>query len=244
MTGSQQRRVAERVAVVTGASSGVGRAVALALAVDGAAVHAVARDGDRLQALVEEAAGRGGDVTAHPLDLAGPGASEQLAAAVGSVDLLVHCAGVIALGPFEATTDDELRRQWIVNVEVPFAVTRGLLPTLRRSGGDVVFVNSTAGRRANAGAVAYATTKGALRSMADGLREEVNADGIRVLTVYLGRTATPMQAEIHSHEGRHYRPDDLVQPDDVAELIVGAVSLTRSAELTELSVRPARKPSP
>ena len=88
---------------------------------------------------------------------------------------------------------------------------------------------------------AYASTKHALRAIADSLREEVNETGVRVLSVYLGRTASPMQAAIHAAEGKQYRPADLLQPSDVAAMILAALALPRTAEVTELSVRPMRK---
>jgi NADP-dependent 3-hydroxy acid dehydrogenase YdfG len=229
-------RLAGRAAVVTGASSGVGRAVVLALAAEGVRVHGIGRDPDRLRQLGER-------VETHVVDLRRRHEIEAFAQAIGDVDTVVHCAGTIAMASVDDTTGDDLRDQLLTNVEGPFNLTRAVLPRLRRSGGDVVFVNSSAGLRANAGAVAYAASKGALRSLADGLRDEVNADGIRVLSLFLGRTATPMQEAVHAGEGRRYDPDSMIQPDDVAELVVTALALPRTAEVTELSVRPARKPT-
>jgi NADP-dependent 3-hydroxy acid dehydrogenase YdfG len=106
----------------------------------------------------------------------------------------------------------------------------------------VVFINSTAGLVARAGVAQYAATKHALRAMADSLREEVNADGVRVLSVFLGRTATPLQAALHEREGRRYRPERLVQPADVASLVVHALTLPRTAEVTDLTIRPLSPP--
>jgi NADP-dependent 3-hydroxy acid dehydrogenase YdfG len=86
-------------------------------------------------------------------------------------------------------------------------------------------------------------TKHALKALADGLRHEVNAEGVRVLSVYMGRTATPMQREVHVSEGVDYRPLELLQPDDVAEAILSALTLPRTAEVTDIYVRPMRKTS-
>jgi NADP-dependent 3-hydroxy acid dehydrogenase YdfG len=80
-----------------------------------------------------------------------------------------------------------------------------------------------------------------LKALADSLRQEVNADGIRVLTVFLGRTATPIQEAIHRREGRTYLPEQLLQPDDVAAVVLNALTLPATAEVTELSIRPHRK---
>ena len=87
----------------------------------------------------------------------------------------------------------------------------------------------------------YAATQHALRALAESLREEVNAAGVRVLNVFLGRTATPRQASIYQSQGWTYQPELLVQPDDVASIVVGALTLSRTAEVTELTIRPAIK---
>jgi NADP-dependent 3-hydroxy acid dehydrogenase YdfG len=88
----------------------------------------------------------------------------------------------------------------------------------------------------------YAATKHALKAIADSLREEVNAEGLRVLSVYPGRTASPMQAAVHEMEGRAYHPERLMQPEDVAAVVINALSLPRSAEVTDIYIRPLLKP--
>jgi NADP-dependent 3-hydroxy acid dehydrogenase YdfG len=87
----------------------------------------------------------------------------------------------------------------------------------------------------------YGAMKHALKAIADSLRAEVNPKGIRVLSVYLGRTATPMQADIHREEGKIYRPEALLQPCDVASTIIHAITLPRTAEITDISIRPMKK---
>jgi NADP-dependent 3-hydroxy acid dehydrogenase YdfG len=87
----------------------------------------------------------------------------------------------------------------------------------------------------------YAATKHALRAVADSLRAEVNPAGVRVLSVFLGRTATPMQATVHQMEGRAYRPELLIQPQDVATLVLNTLSLPRTAEVTDIHLRPMIK---
>jgi NADP-dependent 3-hydroxy acid dehydrogenase YdfG len=88
----------------------------------------------------------------------------------------------------------------------------------------------------------YSATKHALKAIADSLREEVNAEGVRVVSVYPGRTATPMQAEVHELEGKPYKPERLMQPADVAEVVLTALTLPRTTEVTDLMVRPMAKP--
>jgi short-subunit dehydrogenase len=103
--------------------------------------------------------------------------------------------------------------------------------------GQIVFVNSTAGLRAEANASQYASTKHALKAVADSLREEVNAAGVRVMSLFLGRTASPMQAGVHEMEHRKYSPELLMQPEDVAAVVINALTLPRTAEVTEVSMR-------
>ena len=102
-------------------------------------------------------------------------------------------------------------------------------------------MNSSAGKRARRGIGGYAATKFELRALADSLRDEVNARGIRVLSVYPGRTATPEMERICEQEGREYNPDILLQPQEIAGAIVNALNLPNSAEITDVAIRPTRK---
>ena len=90
------------------------------------------------------------------------------------------------------------------------------------------------------GDAAYAASKTALKAVTDSLRSEVNADGIRVLSVYPGRTASAMQEALYKQEGRIYEPEKMLQPEDVAETVVSALSLKRTAEITDILIRPCR----
>jgi NAD(P)-dependent dehydrogenase (short-subunit alcohol dehydrogenase family) len=157
---------------------------------------------------------------------------------MGAVDVLIHAAGVHGVGTVHATPSAELDRHYHINLRAPYLLTRGLLGSLRSRRGQVVFVNSSAGVVARAGVGPYSASKHALRAIADSLREEVNPDGVRVLSVFLGRTATPMQEALHRAEGRAYRPERLLQPEDVAEVVEHLLALPRTAEVTDLHMRP------
>jgi NAD(P)-dependent dehydrogenase (short-subunit alcohol dehydrogenase family) len=170
------------------------------------------------------------------------GLASRLAGDAGSIDVLVHGAGVHAVGQVSSLPVEELDRQYRTNVRAPYLLTQLLIPMLESAAGQIVFVSSSAVRRAVAGVGAYAATKHAVRALADALREELNPRGIRVLTVYPGRTAGPMQETLHQLEGRPYRLDRLLQPDDVAAIILNALSLPRSAEVTDIDIRPMLKP--
>jgi NAD(P)-dependent dehydrogenase (short-subunit alcohol dehydrogenase family) len=160
----------------------------------------------------------------------------------GRLDILVHSAGVIRQGTMEHARIEDLDMQYATNVRAPYHMTQQLLPLLTAVRGQIVFVNSSVGLAVNRPEVGqYGATKHALKAIADSLREEVNPKGIRVLTVYLGRTATPMQESLHRQEGKTYHPEMLIQPEDVASVVVHALMLARTAEVTDISIRPMAK---
>jgi short-subunit dehydrogenase len=113
---------------------------------------------------------------------------------------------------------------------------------LQASQGQIVFMNSQAGLHARAHTGQYAATKYALKALADSLREEVNALGVRVLSVFPGSTASPMQAAVHAMKGMEYHPERLMQPEDTAAVVLQALSVPRSTEVTDIILRPLRKP--
>jgi short-subunit dehydrogenase len=232
-------------AVVTGASSGIGQAVASSLAREGAALWVVGRSRGRLEQALCAAAASAASISVVEADLGtaegAASAARELLAQLDGVEILVHCAGSIALGPIESASAEEFDAQYHVNLRAPFLLTQALLPLLRNSRGQVVFVNSTAGLKANANAAQYSATKHGLKAIADALREEENRHGIRVLSVFSGRTGTPMQRAITEWEGKPFLPEYLLQPEDVAVALLHSLSLPRTAELTDLSLRPFRK---
>jgi NADP-dependent 3-hydroxy acid dehydrogenase YdfG len=190
--------LANQIAVVTGANSGIGKAIVLALAARGATVCLVGRRMEALQPVAEQASN--GSVCYQAdlrLDSDIAALVANLKQDVKGVDILVHSAGVIRLSSFECASPDQLDWHYKVNVRAPYLLTQGLLPMIKARQGQIVFVNSTAGLRAGANASQYASTKHALRAVADSLRDEVNVAGIRVLSLFLGRTASPMQARVH-----------------------------------------------
>jgi len=236
------------VALVTGASGGMGRAIVQALVRRGMAVLLTARNAEPLEQAAREVTREGGSVLTHAADLSADDGIRGLAAVVasrlGRLDVLVHAAGVIRLGNVETASESDLDLQYRVNVRAPFLLTKELLSLLRASRGQVLFVNSTAGLAGGPDNVLYAATKHALRALAAGIRDHVNADGIRVISVFPGRTATPMQEAVHRAEARTYDPTSLMQPSDVAEVVSSALFLPRTAEVTDVILRPMNKPSP
>jgi NAD(P)-dependent dehydrogenase (short-subunit alcohol dehydrogenase family) len=234
-----------RAAVVTGASSGIGRAVALALAREGAEVFAVGRNVDALAETVA-AARQFSEARAFQIDLSAPHAIRPLVELIekdsNGLHILVHCAGLYHQDRMEHARIEDFDAQYATNVRAPYLLTKSLLPMLAAARGQVVFMNSSVGLAAKRAEIGqYGATKHALKAIADSLREEVNPKGIRVLSLYLGRTATPLQEALYRTEGKHYHPETLIQPEDVASVVVQALMLPATAEVTDISMRPMRK---
>jgi len=225
--------------LITGAGSGIGAAVAQRLLDRGDEVVALARDAGRAKQIAADLPGASVLVG----DLAQPG---RLSWALSKqhlpdrIDSLVHAAGVVDLGEVAELPATLWEQQLAVNLVAPAELTRLLLPVLRVSQGQVVFVNSGAGLRANAGWAAYAASKHGLRALADALRAEEAQHGVRVTSIFPGRTATPMQERVHQQEGQDYEADRFIAPDSVATTVLTALDLPRDAVITDLTVRPGR----
>jgi NADP-dependent 3-hydroxy acid dehydrogenase YdfG len=145
------------------------------------------------------------------------------------------------MGSISQTSVEELDALYRTNVRGPYALTQALLPMLVARRGQIVFINSSVGLAARAGVGAYAASKHALKAIADSLRAEVNPLGVRVISVYPGRTATPQQEKIYEQEGRPYQPDLLLQPEDIAKTVLNALTIPRTAEVTDIHIRPMQK---
>lgn len=218
--------------LLTGAGSGIGEVLADRLHARGDELVLVARSAER----ASELAGRwsGAEVVvadlADPASLAAPTWPEHL-------DGVVHAAGVVDLGAVAELSLGAWQQQLTVNLVSVAELTRHVLPAVRSARGTVVMVNSGAGLRANPGWAAYAASKHGLRALADALREEERAHGVRVSSVYPGRTATPMQAEVHRQEDQEYDASAWIQPGTVADAVLHVLDLPRDATLTDVTVR-------
>ncbi|MEW2522448.1 SDR family oxidoreductase [Actinacidiphila alni] len=223
--------------LVTGAGSGIGAAVARRLLERGDDLWLLARDAGRARELA--AAFPGARTLVGDL-----GEPSRLSWALGHqappdrLDSLLHIAGVVELGDIGDLTPKVWNETLAVNLVGPAELTRLLLPQLRLSQGHVVFVNSTAGLEAHAQWGPYGASKHGLKALADALRQEERANGLRVTTVFPGRTATPMQVKVHRQEGKAYDAERFMDPESVATAVLTAVDLPRDAEIVNLTVRP------
>lgn len=235
----------DRTAVITGGGGGIGAALALALAREGSALHLVGRRPEPLDAVAASARKLGVTAHCHPADLSMVDAqlalTGTLTQSLAHLDILIHCAAMHSMGPVAEGDPAMLDQLYRANVRAPYVLTKALLPLLKKRRGQIVFLNSSSGIAAKPLSAQYDATKHALKAIADSLRGELNPHGVRVLSVFPGRTATDMQLRIHQREDKPYRPELLLQPEDVASAITHALLLPRTAEVTDIHIRPMVK---
>jgi len=234
-----------KCAIITGASSGIGRAIALELAGCGMHLCLLGRRLAALNDLATQLRENDSEVKCYRVDLE---KDTEIYSTIKSItrdneniDLLIHSAGVIARGKIDTEPIQNLDWQFQVNVRAPYILTQAFTSALRKSTGQVVFINSSAVHNASAQLGHYAATKHALKALADSYRIEENGHGIRVLNIFPGRTASPMQEKVFQLEGRKYQTKFLLQPNDIASIVVNSLCLPRSAEVTDINIRPMNK---
>lgn len=225
--------------LITGASSGIGREIAVAFAVERATLHLWGRDEARLAAVANDVERVGGTSKTRSVELTAPverdAAVQELP---DTLDVVVQSAVSIQLAAVNDLNERDLDHQWRLNAHAPAMLTQALLPRLRRASGHMVFINSGAGVHARAGWLAYAMSKHALKALADVLREEERPHGVQVTSVYPGRTDTPMQHKVRHQEGGGYDADAYVRAEDVAQTVLQAVRMQAPSSMTDVHVRP------
>jgi NAD(P)-dependent dehydrogenase (short-subunit alcohol dehydrogenase family) len=215
-----------KTALIIGATGGMGKAIAQKLIQQGMKVYGVGRRNDFPAGCV----GIQIDITSD----AGRESLFQVLAKEEKLDVLIHSAGIL----LESHDIEDLDIQYNTNFRAPYIITRKFFPLLSSAKGQVVFINSMAGLAIHRSELEqYAITKYALRAFADSFRIEANAKGIRVLSLYPGRVATPMLESLYEQEGRLYEPNLLLQPEDVVATIAFVLALPPTAEVTELTIR-------
>jgi NADP-dependent 3-hydroxy acid dehydrogenase YdfG len=234
-----------QVAVVTGASGGIGGAIAAAFARQRATLCLLGRDINKLKPCAEILRAFSPRVDPHSCDLTRDDQIETVQSYVmkqyGRIDILVHCGGDIDHGRVADTPLSVLDHLYETNVRGPMMLTQMLLPFLKKPRGQVVFINSSAGLAARPDTGYFSATQHAFKALADSLREEVNADAVRVLSVYPGRTATPRIQSLYAKEGRAYQSELLLQPEDIASVVLHAITLPWTAEVMDIRLRPMQK---
>lgn len=241
-------RLDGKVALVTGASSGIGEATAIALAAEGAAVAIGARRVDRLEALQRKLAADGGRVHALALDVTDESACrdavERSRAELGGLDIVVNNAGVMLLGRILGADTEDWRRMINTNVLGLMYMTSAVLPHLVEQGsGDIVQVSSVAGRIARLGSGVYNASKWAVNAFSESLRQEVTERGVRVTLIEPGAVATELTDHITDEQVRQETKQWVagmrsLRSEDIAAAIVYAVTQPPHVSVNEIMVRP------
>jgi NADP-dependent 3-hydroxy acid dehydrogenase YdfG len=241
-----------KVAVITGASAGIGAATAEALAAEGAKVALVARRHDRLVELATRIEKQGGEALPIEADVTDHGAVEALVGQVrgqfGGIHILVNNAGVMLLGPVDGADVEEWRRMVDINLLGLLYCTREAIPIMRESGGGhIVNLSSVAGRTANLGSAVYNMTKWGVVGFSEALRQEALHSNIRVTCVEPGYVATELQEQnenpvvLEALEKMANEIGDTLTAEDVARAILYAVSQPPHVAINEVMVRPTRQ---
>jgi NADP-dependent 3-hydroxy acid dehydrogenase YdfG len=237
-----------RVVAVTGASSGIGEATALACARAGAAVALAARRMDRIEALAEQITGEGGTALALRTDVSDEQQAGELVSRtrqeLGRLDVLVNNAGLMLLGPIAAADTEEWRRMIDVNLYGVLYCTHAALPVMLEQGsGHIVNVSSVAGRFARAGSGVYNLTKFGLGAFSEALRQEVAQAGIRVTLIEPGAVATELpdhnRPEIRQMISGVLADVEPLQAADIATGILYAIASPANVAVNEVLIRPS-----
>jgi NADP-dependent 3-hydroxy acid dehydrogenase YdfG len=245
-------RLDGRVAIITGASSGIGEATAEALAAHGAAVVVAARRKERLEDLVGRIENTGTRALAVSCDVTDEGQAHDLinraAEEMGRVDIVVNNAGVMLLSRIERSLSDQWRQMFDVNVLGLLYATDAAIEVMKRQGGGhLVNISSVAGRKVRTTGGVYSGTKWAVNAISEALRMELLEDKIRVTVVEPGAVATELPDHITDEEARENLSGllklDILQPEDIANAIAYAVTQPERVSVNEILIRPTQQPN-
>ena len=243
-----EKSLQEKTVLVTGASSGIGQATALALAAQGVKVAVSARRRDRLDALTQQIEGRGGTALAVECDVADAAQVRRTVQAVqekwGRLDILVNSAGAAALGPILDADTEEWRRTLEINVLGLMYMVHAALPLMKaQGGGHIVNISSTASRVAPSGMGVYAASKWAVNAFSESLRQEAVAYKVRVTVIEPGMVATDFADSITAGPARdaikaRFASMQALEAADIAAAVLYAVMQPDHVSVNELLVRP------
>ncbi len=239
-----------KVVAITGASSGIGEATALACVAAGASVALAARRADRIDALAQRITDDGGTAIAVPTDVADERQArvfvEQTYERLGRLDALVNNAGVMLLGAVTGADTEQWRRMVDVNLFGVLYCTHAALPVMQQQGGGhIVNVSSVAGRIASAGSAVYNLTKWGLNGFSEGLRQEALHANVRVTIVEPGAVQTELIGHnddaIQAMAAKMFEGVKSLEATDIADAIVYALGQPEHVAINEILIRPARQ---
>jgi NADP-dependent 3-hydroxy acid dehydrogenase YdfG len=227
-----------RVVVVTGATGGIGSAMVAMFAERGDEVFAMARPSPSLDTLCAATS-----AAAAPVDLLRPSELPAAVRDLGRIDALIHAAGVSEVATVEDSSADLWQQTMTINVTGPAELTRLLLPALRAARGRVVFVNAVADLHAVPKWSAYTASKAALTELADSLRLEEAANGIRVTSIYPGGIATELLRKVRAGLGYAYDPALCVSPATLATVLATVLDAPADVDITDIALKPPPPPA-
>lgn len=234
---------AGKVAIVTGASRGIGTAIALELGGAGCAVALAARGEGRLRAVADAVEKRGAECLMVPADLSRDADIHHLVEATlsrwGTIDYLINNAGWGKKAPIIKASVEDWDETFKVNLRAPMVLAKLVLPTmLAKNGGAIVNIGSISAKMGQANVAAYSASKFGLRGFTQSLFEEVREHGIKVCVIHPGYVDTPLipqSAKLDRHK--------MIRPDDVARAVVFVLSSSPTCCPVEITIRPQRSPS-
>ncbi len=245
------QKLTGKVALITGASSGIGEATAMALAAEGAAVAVSARREDRLQDLVKRITDSGGKAYPIAADVSEETQANEIVQKaqqeLGRVDILVNNAGVMLLGMIEGANTEDWRRMINTNVLGLMYATHAAIPIMKQQGGGhIVNISSVAGRVARAGSGVYNASKWGVVAFSEALRQEVLKYKIRVTIIEPGAVATELTQHITDPVAKKSSEDFAksitpLESEDIATAIVYAVTQPQRVDVNEILIRPTEQ---
>ncbi len=216
-----------KIAVITGASSGIGKEIAQKLAKEGLLIYLLGRDKKKLNDTAKIVKKAGSQAKVFAFDLTNANEVRKFAhkfmQSFRVLDILIHSAGAVKLDYIENAKVKDFDAQYKINLRAPFLLTQALINPLKNTSGHVIFINSGSGLRSNANWSQYAATKHGLKALADSLRLELKDDKVKVTSIYPGRTATVMQEKVRKMENADYNPSDYIQVSDFADIVINSI---------------------
>ncbi len=228
-----------KTAVITGATSGIGLELSQLLIKEMVTVYLVGRNFKRLREIIPNSKNMP-TVNYIQADITKDEDIDKILKTVdheAKIDFLLHGAGIISVGPLSENPVVNLDHQYKVNVRAPYLITQKFLPKVKNAKGEIIFLNSTAGLNTWEGQSQYSATKYALKAIADCLRKENKEDKIKVLSIFLGATATPMQEKVQKHKGNKYNPDTFMATHQIAEIILLELKKSKTTMITDMTIR-------
>ncbi len=244
-------KLANKVAIVTGASSGIGEATAIALSIEGAKVVITARRSDRLEALAQRIREKDGQVLPIVADISDEAqvqqVIEQTQAKWGTVDILINNAGVMLLGPIEGADTEDWRRMFNLNVLGLLYGIHRVLPIMKaQGGGHIINVSSVAGRVIKGGFAVYCATKWSVNVISEALRQEVYKNNIRITSIEPGLVETELtnhitNPEVKQNAQNYYQSMKNLSSEDIANTIIYALTQPPHVNVNEILIRPTEQ---